>query len=198
MKQREKRELTIDFSGVGITWLLFLLGLLALGSCNLVRPAPMDPILATSPALQLDSLGEPVVQYRRPNYARSMPWTRGDAGAVADLLPAGSKVKKYKPRITIHTAPTTTVRGGSTAVVGNDNAVADNSKAKAPAATGAVATAADNNKGRGNATGPAASAEVPPDTGTAWWVYLLLVVVGIVLGVVGFAIWLTHNFRPFG
>ncbi|MBO3270749.1 hypothetical protein [Hymenobacter defluvii] len=87
MQQREKREFVFDCVVVLCTWLLGLALGYALSSCATIRPEPVAPLLATTPLVATDSLVAPEVNFRRPDYARSLPTRRGD---VIDAAPVAS------------------------------------------------------------------------------------------------------------
>ncbi|UOR06746.1 hypothetical protein MUN82_06505 [Hymenobacter aerilatus] len=126
-------------------WLAAMMALLisSLSSCAATRPEPVAPLLATSPAVALDSAGheEPAVDFRRPDYARSLPTRRGNDVAAAPVASTksgvlgalhtvfGGKVKdksRNTYQTTIYNAPAK-VKGSNVAT--DSGTVTDNWKA---------------------------------------------------------------------
>lgn len=136
MQPREKREFVFDCVVVLCTWLLGFALSYALSSCATIRPEPVEPLLATSASLALDSAQPaPAVNFRRPDYARSLPARRGDALPAAEpkkgMLGAlhavfGGKVKdKSRTTVNVYNAPAK-VKGSNVAT--DSGTVTDNRK----------------------------------------------------------------------
>ncbi|WP_460578085.1 hypothetical protein [Hymenobacter coalescens] len=103
--------------------------------------------------------------------------------------PSTARKDKRQVHITVYNAPAK-VKGGSTAVSGDGNVTADNRKARGPVAVGDSASATDNTKagqkGGAAATGACSTATaVTEQAGPAWWAWLLVFLLGVVVGVAG-------------
>lgn len=193
-------EVTLSLVGRAVVLVLLAAALLLLTSC---RTEKLVTELNYAPAaLPATATGVPDSLAARP----------GLLATVKQAFSGKKAVYKDKRRITVYNAPAK-VTGGSTAIVGEHNTAATTGKAKAPTATGTgvsatgkakapVATgsdvsATDNHKGQGIASGPNSTAGLVPEaSGPAWWVYGLLVLLGLLVGVAGALYWLLRKLTP--